>query len=541
MRNLRCPSGILLLVLSVFFFLTAVSVPSVTAADIPKITVSLDPAVRAEPVSGRILLLLSRTERFNPDMNGSPIFGLNVDTLKPGAAAVVDNAAFGYPIRRLGDIPAGEYFAQAWLNVYTTFKRADGKTVQLHMDQGEGQNWHRSPGNLYSDTIKIRIGAGAPPSASLALSHVVAPLPPYTDTTHLKHVRLQSRLLSEFWGRPMEIGANVLLPKGYDKHPDVRYPVLYDQGHFPRGNVGRFSENPGNASFKIWNADDRPRFIQVTIEQACPYYDDAYGVNSANIGPYGDAIVTELIPLLEKTFRAIPQPWARLLTGGSTGGWISLADQVYYPDFFGGTWSFFPDPVDFRKYQVVNLYEDANAYAIERGWTRVPRGAERDTSGNLIATMDQECLYEEAVGDRSRSGGQWAVWNALFAPVAEDGYPQPLWDPLSGVIDKAVALRAGEKYDLRRYLEKNWPTIGPSLAGKIHVYCGRMDNFYLNEACYLLQETLEKAADPAYGGEFRYGDRGGHGWSPFKGDELARLMAEYIFKSHPNASRNWIY
>jgi len=541
MRNLRCPSGILLLVLSVFFFLTAVSVPSVTAADIPKITVSLDPAVRAEPVSGRILLLLSRTERFNPDMNGSPIFGLNVDTLKPGAAAVVDNAAFGYPIRRLGDIPAGEYFAQAWLNVYTTFKRADGKTVQLHMDQGEGQNWHRSPGNLYSDTIKIRIGAGAPPSASLALSHVVAPLPPYTDTAHLKHVRLQSRLLSEFWGRPMEIEANVLLPKGYDEHPDVRYPVLYDQGHFPRGNVGRFSENPGNAAFKIWNADDRPRFIQVTIEQACPYYDDAYGVNSANIGPYGDAIVTELIPLLEKTFRAIPQPWARLLTGGSTGGWISLADQVYYPDFFGGTWSFFPDPVDFRKYQVVNLYEDANAYAIERGWTRVPRGAERDTSGNLIATMDQECLYEEAVGDRSRSGGQWAVWNALFAPVAEDGYPQPLWDPVSGVIDKAVALRAGEKYDLRRYLEKNWPTIGPSLAGKIHVYCGRMDNFYLNEACYLLQETLEKAADPAYGGEFRYGDRGGHGWSPFKGDELARLMADHIFKTNPDAPRNWIY
>jgi hypothetical protein len=529
------------LALSVFLISIALSLPSPASAETIRISVSLDPAVRAEPVSGRVLLLLSRTERFNPGMSGTPIFGLNVDGLKPGAAAAIDDAAFGYPIRRLGDVPPGEYFVQAWLNVYTTFKRSDGKTIQLHMDQGEGQNWRRSPGNLYSDTMKIRIGAGAPPAAALVLSHIVAPLPPYTDSAHLKHIRIQSRLLSGFWGRSMEIGANVLLPKGYDEHPDVRYPVLYDQGHFPRGSVGRFSENPDNPAFKAWNADDRPRFIQVTIEQACPYYDDAYGVNSDNIGPYGDAIVKELIPVLEKTFRAISQPWARLLTGGSTGGWISLADQVFYPDFFGGTWSFFPDPVDFRKYQTVNLYTDANAYAIEREWTRVPRGAERDTSGNLIATMDQECLYEEAVGDRSRSGGQWAVWNALFAPVAEDGYPQPLWNPLSGVIDKAVAMRAGEKYDLRGYLERNWRTIGPNLAGKIHVYCGRMDNFYLNEACYLLQEALERITAPPYGGEFRYGDRGGHGWNPFKGDELVRLMADHIFKSRPDAPRNWIY
>ena len=541
MRNSRRLPGTRLLAVFVFLFSVVPSISSAASAETTRIAVSLDPVVRTEPVSGRLLILLSRTERFNPGLNGTPVFGLNVDGLRPGAVAAIDDAAFGFPIRRLSDIPAGDYFVQAWLNVYTTFKRSDGKTVKLHMDQGEGQNWRRSPGNLYSDPVKVHIGAGAPPSPALVLNHVLPPLPPYKDTAHLKHVRIPSRLLSAFWGRTMEIGANVLLPKGYDEHPDVRYPVIYDQGHFPRGNVGRFSEDPNDAAFKIWNADDRARFIQVTIEQACPYYDDAYGVNSANVGPYGDAIVTELIPSLEKKFRAIPQPWARLLTGGSTGGWISLADQVFYPDVFGGTWSLFPDPVDFRKYQIVNLYQDANAYYIDHEWIRVPRGGERDTHGNLAYTMDQECLYEEAVGDRYRSGGQWAVWNAVFAPVAEDGYPQPLWDPVSGMIDKAVATLAGERYDLCRYLEKNWAALGPKLAGKIHVYCGRMDNFYLNEACYLLQETLEKEANPPYGGEFKYGDRGGHGWSPFKGEELARAMADHIFKSAPDAPKNWIY
>ncbi|MCX6578468.1 MAG: alpha/beta hydrolase-fold protein, partial [Candidatus Aminicenantes bacterium] len=351
----------------------------------------------------------------------------------------------------------------------------------------------------------------------------------------------QSKLLTEFWGRPMEIGANILLPKGYDEHPDVRYPVHYIQGHFPRGNVSRFSENPNNAANKIWSSDNMPRFIQVTIEHTCPYYDDSYGVNSENAGPYGDAIITELIPHVEKTFRAVGQPWARVLSGGSTGGWISLAMQVFYPDFFGGTWTFCPDPVDFRKYQIVNLYNDKNAYYIEYEWTRVPRGGERDTSGNIIYTQEQENLYEEAIGDRFRSGGQWAIWNAVFAPVAEDGYPKPLWDPVTGKIDKDAIAWAGERYDLRRYLEKNWTAVGAKLAGKIHVYCGRMDNFYLNEACYLLQNFLESATNPPYGGEFKYGDRGGHGWSPFKGDALQRTMAEHVLQNSPDKKKDWIY
>jgi len=538
MKRLSLKIAVLILV-PILLAAAAAAVPPGRAAAPVRFAVSIDPSVRAEPASGRILLLVSRTERFAPGVNGTPVFGRNVEALKPGETAVVDDSAFGYPVRSLADLPDGDYFVQAWLNVYTTFHRSDGKTVELHMDQGEGQNWRRSPGNLFSDPVKVRIG-GEPP-APIVLSRVVPPIPAAPDTSHLKHLRIQSELLTRFWGRPMFLGANILLPKGYDEHPDVRYPVLYNEGHFPRGSVGRFSEDPANAAFKLWNADAAPRFIQVTIEHACPYYDDSYGVNSENVGPYGDAIVSELIPRIESAYRAIGKPWARLLTGGSTGGWISLAVQVFYPEVFGGTWSFFPDPVDFHKYQIVNLYDDANAYRVENEWTRVPRGGERDTSGNLIYTMDQECLYEEAIGDRSRSGGQWAIWNAVFAPVADDGYPKPLWDPLTGRIDKAVVAWAGERYDLRRVLERDWPTLGPKLAGKIHVYCGRMDNFYLNEACYLLQAFLEKATSPAYGGEFRYGDRGGHGWSPFKGDELQQAMATYMLKNSPDEDKSWIY
>ena len=506
-----------------------------------KFEVSFDPSIWQGTTSGRIILLMSRTEKFNPGINGTPVFGKSADDLKPGAKVLVDETAFGYPVRSLRDMPEGDYHVQAYFNVYTVFKRGDGRVVKLHQDRGEGQNWRRSPGNLFSEPLLVHITPGKHQTVALRLASVIPPIKPYEDAKWIKHVRIQSKLLSEFWGQPMFIGANVLLPKGYEEHSEVRYPVHYIQGHFPRGGVGRFSEDEASTVFKVWNADNMPRFLQVTFEHACPYYDDSYGVNSENVGPYGDAIVTELIPHIEREFRAVGRPWARVLSGGSTGGWISLAMQVFYPEFFGGVWSFYPDPVDFRKYQIVNLYGDKNAYFVEQEWTRVPRGGERNTDGNLVFTMEQENHYEEAIGDHCRSGGQWAIWNAVFAPVGDDGYPEPFWDPLTGEINKAAAEWARERYDIRHYLEKNWKTVGTALAGKIHVFCGRMDHFYLNEACYLLEEFLETTKDPHYGGSFDYGDKAGHGWTPFQGDGLLREMAGHILKNAASAKRDWIY
>ena len=496
----------------------------------PLIHVSLAPHMSQAEVSGRVLLMLSRTEQFRPGENGTPIFGLDVTDMQPGATVVSFGAgALGHPVRSLADIPAGEYFAQAWLHVYTTFERSDGHVLQLPMDQGEGQKWRRSPGNFFSQPQKINFNWELGLSTRLVLDQVVPPIEPIPDTAWVKRIRIESELLTEFWGQPMHIGATVLLPRGYADEPDRKYPVVYMQGHHstgaPYGFPGRFAQ--------YWNSDSAPKMLLVTIQHANPYYDDSYGVNSENLGPYGDAIVKELIPEVEERFRGIGEPYSRALTGGSTGGWIAIAMQVWYPDFFGGSWGFYPDQVDFRGYQVVNILEDDNAYFIEHEWSKVARPGNRRTDGNIVYTMEQENLLEEVVGTRYRSGGQWAIWNAVFAPVAEDGYPKPIWDPLTGEIDQDVANWAQQNFDVRYRLEQNWSELGPKLVGKIHVFCGRMDNYYLEQGVYRLEEFLESAQNPEYGGRFEYGDRGGHGWNPLGREGLLDEIAAYIAKRTP--------
>jgi hypothetical protein len=512
--------------------------------------VSFADSARMETTSGRIIVAFTRRSesfdlrnrgegeiRFRLSETGTPFFGIDVEALKPDQAAFVDETVLGHPVRSLKDIPAGDYYVKGWLNVYTTFRRADGHVIRLHQDQGEGQSWQSSPGNLFSQPQKIHFDPAAGETYEILLDQVIPPITPPPDTEYVKHVKIQSKLLTEFWGQPMHIGATVLLPKGFNEHPEARYPVVYSVGHFS-------SRAPMGGASAAWLAEGTPRMLAVTIQHACPYYDDSYGVNSENCGPYGDAIVKELIPEVEKKFRAIGKPYARVLTGGSTGGWIALAQQVWYPDFFGGAWAGYPDQVDFRYYQIVNILQDANAYFIEHEWTRVPRPGNRRADGNIVYTMEQENLKEEVLGTRYRSGGQWAIWNAVFAPVAADGYPKPIWDPLTGKIDHEVAQWAKEHYDIRYRLEQNWSTLGPKLVGKIHVYCGRMDNYYLNEAVYKLEEFLESTTSPAYGGSFQWGARGGHGWSPFQGrNAQLKAMAEHIAKNAPAGDdvKQWQY
>ncbi len=507
------------------------------------------------PITGRVYAIISRSDErelhFQTGYLGVPIWGQNVYSLKPGEPGIIDEQSFGYPLRSIKDIPPGDYFVQGFVNIYTEFKRADGHTIWMHMDQWEGQRWNRSPGNIYSDMFKIHIDPSKGQTIKISCKNVIPPIEVPPDTEWVKRIKFQSSILTEFWGHPIYIGATILLPRGYDDHPDVYYPVNYIQGHFSlRAPHGFTTEDTGEKQprrrrgyefYKYWISDECPRMIAVTFQHPCPYFDDSYAVNSPNIGPFGDAIMEELIPMIEDNFRIIRKPYARVLSGGSTGGWESFALQLYYPDFFGGTWTGCPDPIDFRRFQIQNVYEDENMYYSVHEWMKVEIPETRSTDGDIAFMMKDRCFYELAIGDKDRSGLQWAIWEALYTPVGEDGYPKPMWNWLTGEIDKEVA-EEWKKFDLSLYLRENWSWLGPKLVGKLHLYTGDMDNAYLNLGVVLVEEFLESIKNPYYDGVVKYGDREGHCWMP-RGAELIELFAEHITKYSPKGEdpSRWKY
>ncbi len=513
------------------------------AAPGPRIDITFAKEARADAVTGMVYVAISRDNRQTPieqaDPTGSPLFSTYVDALAPGVIATIDAGSLGHPVASLRDIPAGEYWMQPFVNVYTKFPRADGKTVWLHMDQWEGQNWKRSPGNLFGDPVKVRFDPRSSEPIRLAATRVIPPIPPIADTTMVKRLRIQSAILTKWWGHPIYIGATVLLPKDFDTHQDVRYPVNYEQGHFSTRAPGGFGA--GRDSDAFWLAPATPRFLHVTLQHPSPYYDDSYGVNSENNGPYGDAIIQELIPAVEKQFRAIGQPWARMLSGGSTGGWIAAAHQIFYPDFYGGAFASCPDSVDFSYHQIVDIYRDTNAYFADTGWMKIDRPNQRRPDGNIVSMMKDENRYELVVGDKSRSGGQWDIWEATYSPVGADGYPRRLWNKTTGEIDRAVA-EHWKKYDLRHILQTNWTVIGPKVAHKLHVYVGDMDSYYLNDAVEKLNDFLSKADDPTFTGEIVFERRAPHCWGP-RGPELLRKMTAHIDRHAPPGAdlKSWRY
>jgi hypothetical protein len=521
----------------------------VALAGLPAVASPLEFEVRlaaetgSAALDGRVLLLIAppgeREPRFQvrSGVGAIQIFGLDVDALAPGSAVRIDDTVLGYPLAALSELPPGEYVVQAVLHRYETLRRADGHTVKLPMDRGEGQQWNRAPGNLFSTPRTVALDPAADATIAIALDRVIPPIEPPADTEYVKHVRIRSELLSEFWGRPMELGAHVLLPHGFAEHPEARYPLMIFHGHFP-SDFGGFRTSPPDPDlecehserfrvdcynriqqqeaydfYRQWVSPDFPRFLVIEIQHPTPYYDDSYAVNSANLGPYGDAITHELIPFIEERFRGLGEGWARFLYGGSTGGWEALAAQVFYPDEYNGAFAACPDPIDFRAYMTVNIYDDANAFYYEGPFRRIEKPSRRDWLGAISATVRDDSLLELVLGTKNRSGGQLDIWEAVFSPVGEDGYPRRLWDRRTGVIDSEVAASWRESYDLRHILERDWPELGPRLAGKIHIFTGDMDNYYLNNAVYLMEDFLESTTDPHYAGEVDYGDRAEHCWN----------------------------
>ncbi len=526
---------------STLWFVACLGIGTTQAATF---SVTLAPAHAREPINGRLLLLLSvdasKEPRFLIDVGtkSQQVFGIDANGWKSGASQVFDSKVLGYPRLSLADVPAGTYHVQALLHRYETFRRKDGHVVQLPMDRGEGQVWNLAPGNLYSSPREIKFDPADQASIALVLDQVIPPIKPPADTEWVKHERIQSRLLTAFWGRPMYLGAHVLLPKGWAEHPKARYPLMINHGHFPADFDGFRTEPPdpklapdysdrfrisgynkvqqdlAHQLYKDWTSEGFPRVLAIEIQHATPYYDDSYAVNSENVGPYADAIQLELIPYLEKKYRALGTGWSRFVYGGSTGGWEALAVQVKYPDFYNGAFAACPDPIDFRAYGTVNIYEDKNAYTVDAPFKQTPRIAMRDHLGRPTSTLEEMNRLELVLGPNSRSGGQWDIWQAVFSPVGADGYPKPIWDKRTGEIDRSVANYWRENYDLVHIMKRDWEKgLGEKLRGKIHLYVGELDNYYLEDAVYLAQEFLESTRNPGFEGVIDYGRRAEHCWN----------------------------
>jgi hypothetical protein len=535
---------------------------SATLSAASEFQVKFSSAAHGAPLDGRLIVIVSKDDtqaepRFQVSwgVQTAQIFGVDVDAWKPGDAVRIDAATPGHPLPRLADLPRGKYRVQAVLNVYETFHRADGHVVKMHMDHGEGQRWDASPGNLYSKPQDVEIGASG--SVPIELTEVIPPIPAPQDTKFIKHLTVESKLLSQFWGRPMYIGASILLPADFDEHPERRYPVAFLQSHFG-GDFFMFRETPpapgqggsgmrGAATayqfYQDWTSGRLPKMLLVITNHATPIYDDSYGVNTANAGPYGDALTQELYPFIEKQFHAIGAPWARVLFGGSTGGWMTLAEQIFYPDFFGGAWGFCPDPVDFHAFQSINLYSDSNAYWDQGPFARLPKLLGRLPNDHVLSTMELFSKQEAVLGTRGRSGGQMDAFHATFGPTDADGYPAKLWNSETGAIDPALAKYWREHYDLTALLEREWPTLGPKLVGKLHVTMGTKDTFYLDAAAHRMEDFLESTKlpgkNPYYAGTFEFGNNEPHCYAGKIPEGVpmltyhVRVFSDYIRKTAP--------
>ncbi len=546
------------------------------------------PASTKGSQQGRLMLLFSKDMSDEPrnqvdhTVGTQVAFGMDVKDWKPGATVAIDAAADGYPVPRVADLPAGTYNVQALLNRYETFHLADGRTLALPPDQGEGQHWNIKPGNFYSKPQKVTVAAGGKveggATLTLALDQTVAPIKPPADTKYIRHIRIQSALLSKFWGRPMYLSAAVLVPEGFDEHPKSHFPLVIFHDHFvpdfdgfrtepPDPNLkpdyserfhlagyNKIQQEEAYKFYQQWTGKNFPRVLIVKLQHANPYYDDSYAVDSVNVGPYGSAIEKELIPAIEKKFRGLGSGWSRFVYGGSTGGWEALAVQIFNPDFYNGAFGACPDPVDFHAYTHINLYDDKNAVYLDGPNKRIAQPAMRDYLGRTIWSMPDAMAYELMLGSSGRSTEQWDIWQAVYSPVGADGYPKPIFDKRTGVIDHDVAAYWRDHWDLTEYLKRNWKTIGEKLRGKLHVYVGLSDNYFLNDAVYRIQEALEGFRDPAHEGEIAYGARDEHCWNgdPHTPNAYSRLrynttylpkIVERIEKTAPQGAdlKSWRY
>jgi hypothetical protein len=451
--------------------------------------IKLDPKqVGANPESGRVLVGIAKAGEqpsfTHTDPPVLPILGADADRFGPETVITLDTSSATFPIMDWKDFPAGEYSVQAIFAVNRDI------------------NLPAAPGNRYCEPVKVKLVPRAGSTVALTLDRAFPDEPP-ADTKTTRYLKIQSRLLSKFHGRPMFYRVGVVLPPNFAREPERRYGLIVHIGGFGTRYTSAASIPPD------------PRFVQIVPDGAGPF-GDPYQVDSANNGPYGAALTQEVIPEIEKSFRCHGTPQSRFTTGASTGGWVSLALQVFYPNYFNGCWSQCPDPVAFERFELIDIYRDRNAYVNSFGFDRPSK---RTLDGDVVFTLRHECQIENVLGRSGRwelSGRDWSSWNATYGPRGEDGLPLPLWNGKTGEINRAV-VDHWKQFDLKLVLEKNWEELGPKLAGgKVNVWVGEADDYFLNAAVHRLKEAVGKFTNPKFDGTIIIEPRRGHeggGWT----------------------------
>lgn len=477
----------------------------------------------AGPADGRLLVILGGAAEPEPRLSlggaapgADTVLGTDVRGFVAGKTAVLDHGSALFPQASLGEVPAGDYWVQAVLRRNPDLLLTD------------------APGNLFSTPMKVRVDPARRATVRLTLDQKVPDESLPAETEQVKFLKLRSESLSRFWGRPMFLRAGVILPRDWAAEPTRRYPLVIRIGGFGTRFTWVADAMEDATGFRQpWLAGDTPRFVLLQLDGAGPL-GDPYQIDSANHGPWGTALVEELLPYVEAAYRCVGQPHARFTTGGSTGGWVALALQVLYPDVFGGCWSGYPDPVDFRALQLVNLYDDENAFVNLAGFERP---CARTLEGDTEFTMRHETQLENVLGKGDSyafSGGQWGSWNAAFSPRSADGRPTLIWHPRTGAIDDEVAGH-WRHFDLRALLKDNWPVLAPKLRGKIHLWMGDADDYFLDGAARLLDDFLRSAEPPAEA-RLEFGPRQRHGWEPRSWTELLREMQAAVEANAPKSA-----
>ncbi len=442
--------------------------------------VSFDKSLRAGPAAGRLVLYLvrdgSKVDPSEPPSSGpfwedpQPMYGVDVKALAPGDHATVDDTATSLPVV-LSKLPQGKYRVQAVLD--------------LHQDNSE---WKREPGNLFSDTQTVMLGATDGPNVvPITLTHAVGPrkLP---TTPGVEWFEMKSQLLSDFHHRDIMLRAGVAMPTGYNAAAPRQYAAVYEVPGFG----GDHTSAAATANQRRMMSSDTPQaalarntfWIVLDPESGNGH---TLFADSANNGPRGKAVTTELIPALEAKYHLKPDPSARLLRGHSSGGWSTLWLALTYPETFGATWSTSPDPVDFHRFQLPDIYGQRNMFT-DSAAAELPSERSR---GKVKMTIRAENAAEEILGPDNTSGQQWDSWFAVWGPRNVAGHPAALFDPKTGEIDHAIAEQY-KKYDIGELLRAEPGKYGLTLLQRCRIIVGDQDSYYLNEAVALLKAQVDK-------------------------------------------------